>query len=84
VGETCQQPGKECDPAVAKTAEDGQTYTTVVTALTIAGGVTMATAGLLWIVSLPPSKDDPAKNGPAKAKLGVGPTATGLRLLGTF
>lgn len=79
VGATCQTGGKQCDPDLAATAEDGKTYATVVTALTIAGGVGLATAGVLWIVSLPPSKDDPAK-----AKLGVGLTGTGLRVLGTF
>jgi hypothetical protein len=79
VGATCSEGGKQCDPDLEPVAGDGEKYTTAVTALTIVGGVGLATAGVLWIVSLPPSKDDPAKT-----KLGLAPTPTGLRLLGTF
>lgn len=79
VGATCKTGGKQCDPDLESVARDGEKYTTAVTALTIAGGVGLGAAGVLWIVSLPPSKDDPAKT-----KLGLAPTPTGLRLLGTF
>lgn len=79
VGETCEKGGKQCDPDFESVAREGEQYTTAVTALTIAGGVGLGAAGVLWILSMPPSKDDPAKT-----KLGLAPTPTGLRLLGTF
>lgn len=79
VGKTCKTGGKLCDPALESVAREGEQYTTAVTALTIAGGVGLGAAGVLWILSMPPSKDDPANT-----KLGLAPTPTGLRLLGTF
>jgi hypothetical protein len=79
VGKTCETGGKQCDPDLESVAREGEQYTTAVTALTIAGGVGLGAAGVLWILSMPPSKDDPAKT-----KLGLAPTPTGLRLLGTF
>ncbi len=72
-----------CDPAKKGLADTGATYGTVSAVTLGAGLAALGTAGVLFFV-LGPRKQPAAQSTAPATSLGVAPTGTGLKVIGTF